>query len=66
MSKAPSKEIIEDEDYNLQQGKDKLKELKRKWIKLPSTLRLIEFLEFYIKEKEEFIETLRNFKYKKK
>ena len=55
MAKVPSKEMIKDEEYGLKQVKEKVKELKRKWVKLPSTLRLIEFLEYYIKEKEKFI-----------
>jgi len=35
MSKAPSKEMISDEEYNLKQTMNELKNLKSKWIKLP-------------------------------
>jgi len=57
--------MIEDEEYSLKQARDELKELKLKWIKLPSTSRLIEFLEHYIKEKEKFIQKLKDFSYRK-
>ena len=60
--KTRSKEIIEDEEYGLKQLKDELNSLKSKWIKIPHTLRLIEFLEYSIKQKENCIEKIRNFK----
>ncbi|MFH1311153.1 MAG: hypothetical protein ABIH65_01985 [Nanoarchaeota archaeon] len=64
MVKTQSNEMIEDEEYSLKQAKNQLNDLKGKWIKLPSTLRFIEFLEHYIKEKEKFIQKLRDFKKK--
>ncbi len=66
MVKTKSSEKIEDEEYSLKQTKDEIEDLKGKWIKTPSTLRLIEFLEFYVKEKEKFIQTLKGFKEKDK
>lgn len=64
MAKTHSNEMIEDEGYSLKQAQNELKNLKSKWIKLPSVLRLIDFLEHYIKEKEKFIKKLRDFKKK--
>lgn len=63
--KTRSKEIIEEEEYNLKQLKEELKSLKSKWIKIPSTLGLISFLEYSIKEKEKFMEKLKEFKSEK-
>jgi len=64
MVKSPSNEKIEEEEYSLKQAQDQLKDLRSKWIKLPSTLRFIEFLEYYIKEKKKFIQKLRDSKKK--
>ena len=61
--KSPSNELIDEEKYSLETYKSKKKKLEAKWIKLPSTLRFIEFLKHYIKEK--FIQNLRNFKSQK-
>lgn len=63
--KTRSREIIEEEEYDLKQLKEELKSLKSKWIKIPSTLGLISFLEYSIKEKEKFIEKLKEFKLEK-
>jgi len=62
MGKSPSNELIDEEKDTLEIHKKKKKELEKKWVKLPSTLRYIEFLEYYLKEKEKFIEVLRKFK----
>ena len=64
MVKSPSLEKIEDEEYSLEQARKEVKNLKGKWIKLASNLRQTEFLEFYIKEKEKFIQRLRGFRKK--
>ena len=66
MAKTRSREIIEDEEFGLRQLKNELHELKSKWIKAPSKVRLISFLEHSIKEKEKFIQRLKDFKYEKK
>ena len=60
--KTRSREIIDEEEYSLKQLKEELKSLKSKWIKIPSTLGLISFLEYLIKQKENYIKNLRNFK----
>jgi len=60
-----AKEIIEEEQDNLKDYEKEKKELQGKWIKLPSTIRYIEFLDFYIKEKNKFIEKIKNFSSRK-
>lgn len=65
MVKSLSNEKIEEEEYSIEHAKEEIKDLKKKWIKLPSTLRYMEFLENYIKEKEKFIKKIREFKLKK-
>lgn len=59
MTNTQSKEIIENEEFDLKQSNGELKKLKVKWIKIPSTLRLINFLENYIKQKEIFISKIK-------
>lgn len=49
------KEIIEDEEFTLGVYQEELSSLKKKWIKTPWTIRLIEKLEKLIIEKEKLI-----------
>ena len=58
-------EIVEEEEFSLEQFQDELESLRKKWIKAPWTLRTIETLEYVIIEKERFIEKLKQFKNKK-
>jgi len=52
------KNIIENEKFSLERMEEKLKDLEVKWIKLPSTDKVIKFLEFYCENKKEFIKEL--------
>ncbi len=50
--------ILKTEEGNLEEAKTKLDSLKGKWFKFGKT-ELINFLEDYIRKKEEFIEELK-------
>ena len=56
-----TKEIIEEEETKLKQLKEELDSLKFKWFKRSSVLRTIAFLEYLIKQKEEYIKKIKNF-----
>jgi len=57
--KNKEKEIIKDEENELERIKDEKERLKKKWIKLSSTNKLIEFLDKYCEKKEKFIGELK-------
>jgi len=52
------REIIKEEEWQLERIEAELKKIRGKWIKMPSTSKFIEFLEQYCKEKEKFIKDL--------
>lgn len=52
------KEIIKEEKDILNEYIKQRDELKVKWIKLPSTIKYIEFLDNYIEEKQKFIKII--------
>ena len=64
--KNKSKEIIDSEEWNLKQMKEELASLKSKWVKIPSTQKFINFLEYAVKEKEKHIKALKDYKEKGK
>ena len=53
------KEYIENEEYELEKLEEKLSNLKKKWFKTSSKKQEIEFLEFYIKEKQKLIDEMK-------
>ena len=50
--------VIEDEELELDRHKKELERLNKKWFKFSKTTEFMEFLEFYCKEKEIFINKL--------
>lgn len=50
------KEIVSDEQTDIEWRKKELEEIKKKWFKFSSHIKLIEFLESYIKLKEKLLD----------